>query len=276
MTQAESDVVEPSFETIQAQPALGERGKIDLFRPSLPTPDGGWPVVVLVHGGGWARGDRTSFHWVAQHMVNHGLAAISCSYRVAQEAPFPACYDDLVNLLRWLRHNASSLGLVSEHCALLGSSAGGHLVSLLMTRCQHDPAAADIQPIRAGVVYCPPLDLQTQHDHDASRGSTITRDLLGGSPAEQPRRAHDATIFNWIHKPGFKPVPLWIAHGDMDMVVPIDDTYELVDLWQQHGGEATFHVEKGAGHTMVHPGTGPRQLLQQDQVIAFLKKHLQA
>ncbi len=46
----------------------------------------------------------------------------------------------------------------------------------------------------------------------------------------------------------FAAVPTWVFHGDADEVVPIDESYELVEAIRAHGGEPRFTVYPGVGH----------------------------
>lgn len=257
------------MDTFHVNPDIGDRGAIDVF---LPDGGGLQPFVLVVHGGGWSNGDRTSLHWVADRLLPHGLAVVTCSYRISQEMKFPACYDDLIFLLRWLGSNGESVGLKSDRCVLLGSSAGGHLVTLLATRGIQEHGA-EIIDIAGVVAYCPATDLRMQYEHDCVRDATVTEGCLGDTPNGNPRIYREASPVDWVF-PGSPP--LWVAHGDEDGVVPITQTHTFVEAWLKTGQCVDFHIAAGAGHTMIKPASEPNVLLAEDKAVQFIHRCLGA
>ena len=68
------------------------------------------PGIVIIHGGGWIEGDKSSFaskkHGVPGNIVEFaefGFVAATINYRMSKEAPFPAALDDCREAVRWLR-----------------------------------------------------------------------------------------------------------------------------------------------------------------------------
>jgi acetyl esterase/lipase len=255
-----------SFETFQTNESIGERGKIDIHRPA-DAPRSGDPFILAVHGGGWVRGDRTSFHWVADRLVPHGFTVITCSYRTSNEAPFPAAYDDLVSLLVWLRGHAGELGL--GRCALLGSSAGGHLVSLLATRATRQ-RRGQIIDLHGVVAYCGVMDMLAMDEWTQATGSPITRDFMG-DPQQRPDAYRDASPIHHVHA---DMPPMWLAHGDADAVVPVTQTQGFAQRLADAGVEHTFFTARGRSHTMLHDDSGALVLLEEQPVLAFLRRCL--
>src|SRR6478609_2145347 len=74
-----------------------------LARPADATTTGDRPAVVLVHGGGWMSGHAAMHLRHAAFLAAQGYVALTINYRLAQEAEWPACRDDVVSALRWLR-----------------------------------------------------------------------------------------------------------------------------------------------------------------------------
>ena len=89
------------------------------------------PVVILVHGGGWQSGDKQLDGAMAAHLARHDVAAVCINYRLSDEAPYPAAIVDISCAIRWVRSRAKHLGFDPKQITLLGSSAGGQMVSLL-------------------------------------------------------------------------------------------------------------------------------------------------
>ena len=68
------------------------------------------PGIVVIHGGGWIEGDKSSFSTEngdvpgnIQHFAKLGFVAVTVNYRLAGEAPFPAALEDCQAAVRWLR-----------------------------------------------------------------------------------------------------------------------------------------------------------------------------
>ena len=115
---------------IPHNPAIGGEGLGDLYLP-----DGGWqadtPVVLQIHGGGWAHGDRKSWSGVARFFTDVlGFASFNIEYRLASENnPWPACAGDCIHAAKFLLSKtfAATHGLKPERIWICGGSAGGHL-----------------------------------------------------------------------------------------------------------------------------------------------------
>lgn len=116
------------------------------------------PLLVFVHGGGWAMGDyqgddksnnnqvnltgqtvnqmstdNQSSYKIFKGILNNGIAFASIDYRLNSEAKFPAQIFDVKGAIRFLRAHADEYGIDSERIAIAGTSAGAHLATLLAT-----------------------------------------------------------------------------------------------------------------------------------------------
>jgi len=89
------------------------------------------PVVIHVHGGGWARGDRKGAapKFMARAYAKCGFVAVSIGYRNGFQ--FPAHMIDLSNAVKWVINNIEMYSGDKTRLFLSGHSAGAHLVSLL-------------------------------------------------------------------------------------------------------------------------------------------------
>src|SRR5207249_4581710 len=73
----------------------------------VPEGAGPFPTCILVHGGGWMRGDKQSYiKPLFEPLSKSGFAWFSINYRLAPDHRWPACADDVATAIRWVRANA--------------------------------------------------------------------------------------------------------------------------------------------------------------------------
>ncbi len=86
-------------------------------------------VVIFPGGGYWGRAEHEGIGY-AKFLAEHGITAFVVDYRVQPNRfPLPLC--DARRAMRYVRHYADRFGLDKDKIAAMGSSAGGHLVSML-------------------------------------------------------------------------------------------------------------------------------------------------
>lgn len=115
--------------------------RLDLYLPD-PAPKGPMPLVVWVHGGGWSIGDKSNaMACKANLLTGAGYALASVNYRLSPR-PFsddpgrimhPVHAQDVAAAVAWLRSHAADYGCDPARIALMGHSAGAHLVSIVAT-----------------------------------------------------------------------------------------------------------------------------------------------
>ena len=113
--------------------ATGKRaGKIVGLRLHVFKPDGhketdSRPAIVFFFGGGWVGGTPTQFYQQARFLADRGMVAISAEYRVGI-SPFH-CVEDGKSAIRFVKEQASSLGVDPDRVIASGGSAGGHVAA---------------------------------------------------------------------------------------------------------------------------------------------------
>lgn len=89
------------------------------------------PVLVYLHGGGWARGSIDTHDAECRLFATGAFCTvISVGYRLAPEDPFPAAVDDCCAALRHAVDKAPELGIDPGRIAVGGDSAGGNLAAV--------------------------------------------------------------------------------------------------------------------------------------------------
>lgn len=102
--------------------------KLDLFRSA----DARNPLLIYFHGGYWQRGDKSIYSFLAAPFVRNGVNVIIAGYQLCPDVSITAISDQSRKLLLWVWDNAIHLGVSTEHLAVMGHSAGGHITGMLM------------------------------------------------------------------------------------------------------------------------------------------------
>ena len=203
----------------------------------LPESEGPHPVIMWIHGGGWIQGNRllSSSHATQQIVEGGQWAVVSVEYRLSNEAIWPAQLDDLQTALTWIQDNANTYNLDAENIVAWGSSAGGHLASML--------AVTPVLNITAAINWFGPTNLNEMND-------AAVIELLGCDPhgnqtecANQTMSASPALLAN------NQTVPMLIMHGTDDASVPFNQSTMLHDALTTPNWYVT--VEDGVHST--HP-----------------------
>ena len=92
------------------------------------------PVILMVHGGGWRRGDKVMSSVVSNKLaywIPRGVAIISVNYRMLPDTPPLEQARDVARALALAQRRAREWGVDPARFVLMGHSAGAHLVALL-------------------------------------------------------------------------------------------------------------------------------------------------
>jgi alpha-L-fucosidase 2 len=123
--------------------ADGETLTMDYYAPKGP---GVHPIAIIIHGGGYQRGDSKSGSeaYCADFLAPAGYAVFSINYRLAPKYPYPYMVYDVERSIRYIRHNASKWDADESKIALVGGSAGGFLSNMVgLLNAPGDPHAKD-------------------------------------------------------------------------------------------------------------------------------------
>jgi arylformamidase len=114
------------------------RQKMDIYLPQKAV---GVPVILMAHGGGWSRGNKSLQTVVdnkMKHWVSKGFIFISTNYRLRPDTDPIEQANDIARALALAQGKVAAWGGDPTKFILMGHSAGAHLVALLAA----SPAAA--------------------------------------------------------------------------------------------------------------------------------------
>jgi len=106
--------------------------RLDVYVPASGTAHA--PVLLMVHGGGWKRGDKDMNSVVTQKVarwVPRGIVFVSIDYRMLPDADPSVQVQDVARALAYVQRHAATWGGDADRVVLMGHSAGAHLVALL-------------------------------------------------------------------------------------------------------------------------------------------------
>lgn len=196
------DAIETRLNRVFA--VVGERRLLmDLFIPrtASPTPR---PSIVVVHGGGWLKGDKTKFRALAVRLAERGYVTAAIEYRLGYEAKFPAAIMDCNEATAFIRQNADEFGVDPNRIAAVGGSAGGHLVGLMAAgtndkRLRMKSPLNDVScVVNAAVVLAGPLQIATGSVAERSVSDPAKSNSfhwMGGTVQEMPALYHLADAY---------------------------------------------------------------------------------
>lgn len=205
---------------------------------SIPEGAGPFAAAVVVHGGGWVRGDRRiEVAPLLPPLAGAGIAWFSIDYRLATDPlHFGVAVDDVIAAVRFVRDHAAEYRIDPDRIALVGESAGGQLAAM----------AALAVPVKAVVALYTPTDLVALLDNSGLIPSQI-RDRFTGTPLEALLRSRLKQLSPIANVRADMP-PFLMIHGTADPLVPFDQSRAMCDKMASAGASCEVFPVRGAGH----------------------------
>ena len=97
-------------------------GLLDIYRPKNIT--GPLPTIVSFHGGGWIYGTKETYRFYCMSLAEQGFAVVDPSYRLAPKHRFPAAFEDINEVFRFVLKNADKYGFDTDALFGVGDSSG--------------------------------------------------------------------------------------------------------------------------------------------------------
>jgi acetyl esterase/lipase len=252
------------------------RQMLDLILPDKREGKEPLPVIAFIHGGGWRNGNKSSgINRVAGLVKTGRYVGVSIGYRLSGEAIWPAQIHDCKAAIRWLRGHAKEHGIDPDRIAVWGSSAGGHLVSMLGVTGgvsalegklgKHGNQSSRVQAV---VNYYGPSALLLMNskpsriDHDAKDSP---ESMLVGAPIQKAKeKTRQASPLTHVSA---DDAPHLHVHGTKDPLVPFHQSQIYHGALKKADVESTLITVKDGGHN------APRDV-GENQVRLFLRRHL--
>tara|TARA_R110000751_G_scaffold15290_1_gene49255 strand:- start:70950 stop:71795 length:846 start_codon:yes stop_codon:yes gene_type:complete len=207
------------------------------------------PVLLMIHGGGFLKGDKSQNNKRIQKMTQLGFVAASAMYRFAPEHKFPAALDDIKLAIRFLKANADAYHINPQRIILSGASSGSYLA--VMAGVTGNSDAFDDH------------GLYTEFDstvHAVAGQSAPIADfrLAKYSGFALIKRLLDTDSGNFQHSLAeLSPItyldpqdpPMFLTHGDADPIVPVEMSREFVQELAKTGHSYEYYELPGGTHS---------------------------
>jgi len=201
-------------------------------------------VVILIHGGGWATGDKSDFNVYVDTFKARlpDYAIFNINYRLASLAGnfFPTQESDVKTAVNFILGKADEYN-ISQKFVLLGASGGGHL-ALLQGYKYPTPVKA-----KAIIDFFGPTDMVQLHDNPVDPTLVpLLEVLLGGTPASNPTQYEQSSPLKYVTA---QSPPTIILQGGLDDLVPVSQSTSLDAKLQIMGvvHQYVFYPTEGHG-----------------------------
>ncbi len=232
----------------------GKRLLLDLHIPDGPGP---FPAAILVHGGGFDQGSKsTNVRPLFDVLANAGFAWFSIDYRLAPEFQFPQASADIATAIRWAKANAGTYHIDVSKIAIIGESAGGLLVNYAGTHETPETKIAAVVDFYGPVDYGKLAELRRDHPERFNM-ATINRHASNGGGihffgVERLDEAGLAKLWKLapiaaVHK-GMPP--FLCIHGTKDDQVAFEQSTAMCDAMRKVGARCDLITIEGGGHGM--------------------------
>jgi len=231
----------------------------------VPEGSGPFPAAIIVHGGGWVRGDRKqTVAPLFKPLENAGFAWFSISYRLAGDmhsgssngsggSSQPALHDGLASTLMlgsavddvrqavaFIKQHSGEYRIDPGRIVLIGESAGAQLAS--MAALKPNPGGS----VRAVVALYSPSDLVLLAETSPQVPDSI-RQAVKGTPFGDMLTAglRNLSPINFVKRDS---PPFLLIHGTSDRLVPFEQSERMCAAIRSADGECELYAVRGGGH----------------------------
>ncbi len=213
---------------------------------SIPDGAGPFSAVIIVHGGGFTAGNKQQYVTpIFEPLSRAGFAWFSIDYRLAPKFPYPAAIEDIDQAIEFVKAHAAEYKIAPDRIALLGESAGGHLVSYVGTQTDRRWSVAAV------VSFYGPHNLMGEYEMRKKQGQapSAIEAFLAIKDFDPPalKRVEEASPINHVRE---KMPPYLLVHGSNDQVVDYQQSVKMSERLRQAGNTCELYTVPGAGHGM--------------------------
>jgi acetyl esterase/lipase len=228
--------------------ALGTNAPdVPTLTPYLPGPtNSSGAAMVICPGGGYAYLAPHEGNDYALWLNQHGIACFVLKYRLGLNGyHYPAEFDDVTRAMRLVRANAAEWHIDPHRIGVMGSSAGGHLASTLLTHFDagntnsDDPIERQSSRPDLGIL-CYPVITMGKYTHQGSKDN-----LLGKHPSSKLVKLLSNELQVKTNTP---PCFIWCTYEDT--TVPMENSLMFAGALRKNHVPFDLHIYQKGGHGM--------------------------
>jgi len=234
--------------------ANGRRGVLDVYTPAAGVPEGGAPVLLQVHGGGWTIGNKDQQGIpLMQHLAAKGWVCVAINYRLAPRDAFPAHVIDVKQAIAWIKEHIADYGGDPDYIAITGGSAGGHLVALTALTPDDKGWQPGFEEVDTSVqVAVPHYGVYDFAGSTGLKNAVKMRDRFLGKRILRTTWEKNPELFE-AASPILRITPdapdFFVLHGSYDTLVPVEQARLFVEKLRQISKRSVVYAElPGAQH----------------------------
>jgi acetyl esterase/lipase len=202
------------------------------------------PVVVYIHGGGWARQSKDFAGHVMPFIRTGRYICVAINYRLVDEATILEMVYDCKAAIRYLKANAKKYGIDKNKIGVWGHSAGGHLAAMIGLTSASKALEGDVGYYKKenGSVACAvdadgPTDFESLKSVEEEYKNSPLFKSFFNNDMEAVKLASPIT-----HADG-SCIPFFIYHGVKDKAVSVKQSEELYDKLTKKGAKEIYFLK---------------------------------
>lgn len=207
------------------------------------------PVLIMIHGGGFLKGDKSKNNLRIQKMTQLGFVAASAMYRFAPEHKFPSALDDIKLAIRFLKAHAIEYHINPERIIVSGASSGSYLA--VMAGVTGNSNAFDDHGLYTefdSSVHAVAGQSSPIADFRLAKYSefSLVKRLLEHNSSNHQQ---DLAALSPITYLDSDDPPMFLSHGDTDPIVSVEMSREFVRELAKIGHNYEYHELLGGTHS---------------------------
>ncbi len=235
-----------------------ERNVLDVF--TSPDKGKGKPVLVFVHGGGFAMGAKHTagspfYDNVGLWAEKQGMVGVTINYRLAPAHKFPSGIEDLTKLVSWLKSHIADYGGDPNKIFLWGHSAGASHVGDYVAHV----AREGMKPGIAGAIL-------TSGFYELPKDEVSIWKSYYGTDISKYK---EMSSLPWLVK---SSTPLLVTNAELDPESFKPQTTLLVDKLKEAGKPVHYVYLKGHSHISELFAVGTSDHTLSDPVEFFIER----
>jgi acetyl esterase/lipase len=201
-------------------------------------------AMVICPGGGYQHLAPHEGNDYALWLNQHGVTCFVLRYRLGSAGyHYPVEFQDGTRAMRWVRAHAADYKIDPHRIGMMGSSAGGHMTSMVLTHSDAgDPKAKDPveqQSSRPDLgILCYAVISMGEYAHQGSKTN-----LLGPRPSKKMVKYLSGELQVTTNTP---PCFLWSTY--QDKTVPVENTLMFAEALRKNHVPFALHIYENGHH----------------------------